>query len=114
MDICRGVGRLLNAHGFASITEVTLANGRRADVVGVGTSGEIWIVEVKSCAVDFKSDQKWFDYLPSAIASILPWRLTFPPDCSRPMLGTLWLTASAETLRGTRRRCACLVHGARP
>ena len=58
MDICRGVGRLLNAHGFASITEVTLANGRRADVVGVGTSGEIWIVEVKSCAVDFRSDQK--------------------------------------------------------
>jgi hypothetical protein len=64
MDICRGVGRLLNAHGIASITEVTLANGRRADVVGVGTSGEIWIVEVKSCAQDFKSDQKWSDYRP--------------------------------------------------
>jgi hypothetical protein len=61
-DICRGVGRLLHAHGVASITEFSLANGRRADVTGVSASGEIWIVEIKSCPADFMSDQKWLEY----------------------------------------------------
>jgi hypothetical protein len=28
-DICRGVGRLLRAHGMATLMEVPLANGRR-------------------------------------------------------------------------------------
>ena len=34
-DICRGVARLLKAHGLAAVSEVALANGRRADVVGL-------------------------------------------------------------------------------
>jgi hypothetical protein len=38
-DICRGVGRLLHSHGIASVTEFSLANGRRADVAGVSASG---------------------------------------------------------------------------
>jgi hypothetical protein len=60
--IQRGVGRLLRAHGFAMVTELPLATGRRADVVGLGPSGEIWIVEVKSSVEDFRVDQKWPDY----------------------------------------------------
>ena len=44
----RGVGRLLRAYGFAMVTELPLGTGRRADVVGLGPAGEIWIVEVKS------------------------------------------------------------------
>jgi hypothetical protein len=41
---------------------VALANGRRADVAGVADSGEIWIVEIKSCLEDFRVDQKWPEY----------------------------------------------------
>ena len=61
-DIYRGVARLLRAHGFAAIAEVGLANGRRADVAGVSESGEIWVVEIKSCLEDFRADHKWPDY----------------------------------------------------
>lgn len=61
-DLCRGVGRLLKAHGLAAVSEVALANGRRADVAGFSDSGEIWIVEIKSCLEDFRSDQKWPEY----------------------------------------------------
>jgi hypothetical protein len=37
---------------------------RRADVLGMTTKNEIIIVEVKSCAADWKTDKKWKDYLP--------------------------------------------------
>jgi hypothetical protein len=58
----RGVGRLLRALGFAMVTELPLATGRRADVVGLGPDGEIWIVEIKSSLEDFNVDRKWPDY----------------------------------------------------
>jgi hypothetical protein len=61
-DIGRGVARLLRAHGFATVNEVALANGRRADVAGISDSGAIWIVEIKSCLDDFRTDQKWPEY----------------------------------------------------
>ncbi|MDX2287755.1 MAG: MmcB family DNA repair protein [Hyphomicrobiaceae bacterium] len=61
--IQRGAIRVLNAHGFAAVTELVLTDGRRADVMGLADSGEIWIVEVKSCLADFRADTKWPDYL---------------------------------------------------
>jgi len=61
-EICRGVARLLKAHGFAAVCEVSLANGRRADVVGVSEQGQIWIVEIKSSIEDFRADHKWPEY----------------------------------------------------
>ena len=61
-NICRGAARLLRAHGLAAVSEVALANGRRADIAGVAESGEIWIVEIKSCLEDFRADQKWPEY----------------------------------------------------
>lgn len=61
-DVCRGVGRLLRAMSFAAITELPLPNGRRADVVGLSPSGDIWIVEVKSCLDDLRVDAKWPEY----------------------------------------------------
>jgi len=60
--IQRGVGRLLRQQGFSVVTELPLATGRRADVVGMGPSGEIWIVEIKSSIEDFRVDTKWPDY----------------------------------------------------
>jgi hypothetical protein len=62
LDIRRGVARLLHAHQMATVAEVSLANGRRADLVAVTSGGEIWIVEIKSCVEDFRADHKWPDY----------------------------------------------------
>ncbi len=62
-QLARGVTRVLTDHGLASILEISLANGRRADVMGLTPAGEIWIVETKSCVEDFTVDSKWPDYL---------------------------------------------------
>jgi hypothetical protein len=48
--------------GYSPLLEVSLANGRRADVCGVNAKGQIVIVEVKSCVADFAADFKWTDY----------------------------------------------------
>ena len=58
----RGACRLLRAAGFATLTEFTLASGRRADIMGLGDSGAIWIVEIKSSLEDFRCDGKWPEY----------------------------------------------------
>lgn len=60
--LARGVTRVLLDHGLASMLEVPLANGRRADVMALTPQGEIWIVETKSCLEDFAVDSKWPDY----------------------------------------------------
>jgi len=60
--IARGTRRLLRDLGFASVTELTLASNRRADLVALGDDGTIWIVEIKSSIEDFRVDQKWPDY----------------------------------------------------
>ena len=63
LRVQRGVMRLLrSAYDFCCFTEVPLANGRRADVLGLGPRGEIWIVEIKSSLIDFQVDQKWPNY----------------------------------------------------
>lgn len=62
-EIERGVSRLLHTHGFSSLSELPLPDGRRADVVGLGRDGRIVIVEIKSGVADFQSDRKWNDYI---------------------------------------------------
>ncbi|WP_029086551.1 DNA repair putative endonuclease MmcB [Brevundimonas aveniformis] len=62
--VTRGAARVMTDLGFVSLLEVTLPNGRRADVMGLGKKGEIAICEVKSSVEDFRVDQKWGDYLP--------------------------------------------------
>ena len=62
LAVQRGVGRLMRAHGFATLNEFTLATGRRADVIAIGGSGAIWIIEIKSSLEDFRVDQKWPEY----------------------------------------------------
>jgi hypothetical protein len=62
-SITRGVCRMLGELGLGTLTEFSLPNGRRADVIGVDRNGRFVIVEVKSCAADFLSDGKWEDYL---------------------------------------------------
>jgi len=63
-DIALGVSRLLLRFDFVCVTEMTLVNSRRADVCALGPKGEVRIVEIKSSVADFKSDQKWHEYMP--------------------------------------------------
>jgi len=62
--VTRGAARLLTALGYAPLAEVTLPNGRRADLMALGRKGEIFIVEVKSSLEDFRTDAKWHEYMP--------------------------------------------------
>lgn len=63
-ELQRGVCRALRALGLSVVTELSLANGRRADVVALSGGGDVLIVEIKSCLLDYQSDGKWQDYLP--------------------------------------------------
>ena len=62
--VTRGAGRLMAALGYAALLEVTLPNGRRADIMALGPRGEIAIAEVKSGLDDFRTDRKWHEYAP--------------------------------------------------
>jgi hypothetical protein len=62
LKVARGTTRLLHSLSFTVVSELTLASGRRADLVALGGSGELWIVEIKSSVADFRADQKWMDY----------------------------------------------------
>jgi hypothetical protein len=53
---------MLRTLGFATVTELPLASGRRVDVMAVGTTGAIWAIEIKSCLADFRADDKWPEY----------------------------------------------------
>lgn len=63
LRIQRGVLRMWRHLGHASVCELPLASGRRADVVSIDTSNRIFIAEIKSSPADFLSDRKWPDYL---------------------------------------------------
>ncbi|NNM70822.1 MmcB family DNA repair protein [Enterovirga aerilata] len=62
LAVCTGARRLLAGLGYASVTELTLASGRRADIIALGPDGCVWIVEVKSSLADFRADGKWPEY----------------------------------------------------
>jgi hypothetical protein len=62
LAVARGTTRLLHSLGLSVVSELPLASGRRADLVGLAADGEIWIVEIKSSIADFRADQKWMDY----------------------------------------------------
>ena len=78
--ILRGVQRLLRSHGFESLAEVSLANGRRADVMAIGPAGEIHIIEIKSSRADFLSDGKWPEYRDYCDAFAFAVAPTFPVE----------------------------------
>ncbi len=62
MRVRRGVQRLFGEMRLSVLPELTLSSGRRADLVALGSKGEIWIVEIKTSIEDFRSDRKWPDY----------------------------------------------------
>lgn len=60
--LARGVSRALDQLGYASLAEFPLANGRRADIIGLGRAGELIIIEIKTSFADFRADRKWNCY----------------------------------------------------
>jgi hypothetical protein len=61
--LARGVARHLRGLDVATLFEFVPSPGLRVDVIGLGSKGEIWIVECKSSRVDFVSDLKWGGYV---------------------------------------------------
>jgi len=61
--IARGVMRHFAQIGMPSLSEFSPTRGLRVDIITLGMSDEIWIVECKSGQSDFKSDKKWHNYL---------------------------------------------------
>ena len=90
-DVARGVGRLFHRAAAATLCEVPLGNGRRADVVALDEMGRLTIVEIKVSAADLRGDSKWRDYLlycdrffwavPPCLAHLLDAEC-FEPECA--------------------------------
>ena len=60
--LARGICRALEQLGYASLLEFPLANGRRADILALGKTGDLMIIEIKSSVADFRADRKWAFY----------------------------------------------------
>jgi len=88
-EVRRGVGRLMRAHGLASLNELPLPNGRRADVVGLSAAGDIWIVEIKSSIEDLRADNKWPEYRDFSDALFFAVAPDFPVDILPPDTGLI-------------------------
>jgi hypothetical protein len=89
LSVTRGAARLLTALGYAPLAEVTLPNGRRADLMALGPKGEIFIVEVKSGREDFVCDLKWPEYLPYCDAFAFAVAPEFPREILPPEPGLI-------------------------
>lgn len=78
--IRRGAARHFQGLGAVVLGEVSLANGRRADLVVLGADGHIAIVEIKSGLADLRADHKWTDYLAFCDRFYFAVDLDFPRD----------------------------------
>src|SRR6056297_546227 len=98
--LARGVCRHLLACGFATVEEMVPAPGLRVDVMALGPSGELWVVECKSSRTDFLSDRKWPGYLPWADRFFWAVDAAFPAEILPPETGLILADAyDAEILR---------------
>jgi hypothetical protein len=89
-EVARGVTRLFCRQDIFAICEVPLANGRRADMMGIDSNGCLSIVEIKVARSDLLTDAKWTEYLdycdrfywavPPPLASILREERFLPDD----------------------------------
>jgi hypothetical protein len=61
--LARGVARALRALDFVTVEEMVPEPGLRVDLMALGPKGQVWVIECKSGLADFRSDQKWQNYL---------------------------------------------------
>ena len=118
--VTRGAARLLTALGYAPLAEVTLPNGRRADLMALGPKGQLFIVEVKSGIEDFRTDQKWHEYCPYCDAFAFAVAPEFPREAlpQEPGLivadgfgGAVLREAPVVPLAGARRKALTIAFG---
>src|SRR3982750_2120794 len=57
--LARGTCRALAQLGYASLLEVPLADGGRADILALGRSGDLVIIEIKTSIADFRGAPQW-------------------------------------------------------
>jgi hypothetical protein len=62
LAIRRATARLCLRLGWVPLHEVSLPNGRRADILALQSDGSFACIEVKSGLRDFLTDQKWREY----------------------------------------------------
>ena len=115
--VTRGAARVLSALSYAPLAEVSLPNGRRADLMALGPKGEIFIVEVKSSVEDFRTDLKWAEYQPYCDVFAFAVAPEFPREIipDEPGLivadgfgGAILRDAPVTTLPGARRKALTL------
>lgn len=87
--LARGVRRALGDLGFATVTELVLASGRRVDVAGIDRRGEIVVVEVKTSLADLRADRKWPEYRAFCDALLFAVPADFPLSALPPDVGLL-------------------------
>jgi hypothetical protein len=87
--VTRGAARVLFQLGYVPMAEVTLPNGRRADLMALSRKGEIVIVEVKSSLEDFRVDRKWHEYQPYCDGFAFAVAPEFPRDILPPEPGLI-------------------------
>jgi hypothetical protein len=115
--LARGVCRALEQLAYTSLVEFPLANARRADVLALGKSGELLIVEIKASVADFRADRKWTAYrdfsdrLFFAVPNGFPCAL-IPEECglmvADPFGAALLRDGNATPLNPARRRALTL------
>jgi len=85
----RAAARLCLRLGWAPLHEVTLANGRRADILALQPGGGFACIEVKSGLRDYLSDGKWAEYQPFCDQFFFAVDSDFPQDVLPPELGLI-------------------------
>src|SRR5213082_1450180 len=115
--LTRGACRALEQLGYASLVEFPLANGRRADILALGKTADLVIVEIKSSVADFRADRKWTGYrdfadrLYFAVPNDFP-ALLIPEECglivADPFGAALLRHGAATPLASARRRALTL------
>jgi hypothetical protein len=111
--IRRAAVRLCLRLGWASLREVSLPNGRRADLLVLRPNGAFACIEVKSGPRDFLTDLKWQHYQEFADALFFAVDVDFPQELLPANAGLIVVAgleadlvreAAAHPLAGARRR----------
>jgi hypothetical protein len=99
-EIQRGVTRYLRALGFSAAAELPISSSRRVDILAVGPTGEILIIEIKSCVADFRADQKWTEYREYCDRFFFAVPSSFPPEIIPSEAGVIFADAyGSEMIR---------------
>lgn len=85
----RAAGRLCLRLGWSHLHEVSLPNGRRADILALRPDGGFVCIEVKSGPRDFLTDAKWPNYREYADALYFAVDQDFPTDLLPPETGLI-------------------------